>query len=125
MFYIQLIKENIYIIDSYVSLYSGLLTIGFITAGMAAIMLFRYWILYNRRIDELESTTLQSELKFLKNQIDPHFLFNMLNNANVLIRKNSVEASRVLFKLEDLLRYQMNDSSRENVSLHSYGRTFG
>ena len=125
MFYIQLIKENIYIIDSYVSLYSGLLTIGFITAGMAAIMIFRYWILYNRRIDELESTTLQSELKFLKNQIDPHFLFNMLNNANVLIRKNSVEASRVLFKLEDLLRYQMNDSSRENVSLHSYGRTFG
>lgn len=125
MFYIQLIKENIYIIDSYVSLYSGLLTIGFITAGMAAIMLFRYWILYNRRIDELESTTLQSELKFLKNQINPHFLFNMLNNANVLIRKNSVEASRVLFKLEDLLRYQMNDSSRENVSLHSYGRTFG
>lgn len=120
-----MIKENIYIIDSYVSLYSGLLTIGFITAGMAAIMLFRYWILYNRRIDELESTTLQSELKFLKNQIDPHFLFNMLNNANVLIRKNSVEASRVLFKLEDLLRYQMNDSSRENVSLHSYGRTFG
>ena len=43
----------------------------------------------------------------------------MLNNANVLIRKNPAEASKVLFKLEDLLRYQMNDSSRENVSLSS------
>ena len=103
----------------FVNAFSGILTIGFITAGTAAIMLFRHWILYNQRIDELESTTLQSELKFLKNQINPHFLFNMLNNANVLIRKNPAEASKVLFKLEDLLRYQMNDSSRENVSLSS------
>ena len=48
-----------------------------------------------------------------------HFLFNMLNNANVLIKRNPEEASKVLFKLEDLLRYQINDSSRERVSLAS------
>ena len=48
-----------------------------------------------------------------------HFLFNMLNNANVLIRKNPAEASKVLFKLEDLLRYQMNDNFREHVPLRS------
>ncbi|KAA3932477.1 histidine kinase, partial [Bacteroides ovatus] len=59
------------------------------------------------------------ELTFLKNQINPHFLFNMLNNANVLIKRNPEEASKVLFKLEDLLRYQINDSSRERVSLAS------
>ena len=62
---------------------------------------------------------LQSELKFLKKQINPHFLFNMLNNANVLIRKNPKEASRVLFRLKDLLRYQINDSTKEKVSLNS------
>ena len=78
-----------------------------------------FWLRYNLRIDKLESTTLQSELKFLKNQINPHFLFNMLNNANVLIKRNPEEASKVLFKLEDLLRYQINDSSRERVSLAS------
>lgn len=99
--------------------FSGLLTFGFVTAGTAAILLFRYWIRYNRRIDELEATTLQSELKFLRNQINPHFLFNMLNNANVLIKRSPEEASKVLFKLEDLLRYQINDSSRERVSLRS------
>lgn len=99
--------------------FSGLLTFGFVAAGTAAILLFRYWIRYNMRIDELEATTLQSELKFLRNQINPHFLFNMLNNANVLIKRNPEEASRVLFKLEDLLRYQINESSRERVSLHS------
>jgi len=43
----------------------------------------------------------------------------MLNNANVLIKRNPEEASKVLFKLEDLLRYQINDSSRERVSLAS------
>ena len=76
-------------------------------------------LLSSMRIDKLESTTLQSELKFLKNQINPHFLFNMLNNANVLIKRNPEEASKVLFKLEDLLRYQINDSSRERGFLAS------
>ena len=88
-------------------------------AGMSAILLLRHWILYNQRVDEIQSATLHSELKFLKNQINPHFLFNMLNNANVLIRKNPAEASKVLFKLEDLLRYQMNDNFREHVPLRS------
>jgi len=98
---------------------SGVLAMGFTVAGMSAILLLRHWILYNQRVDELQSATLQSELRFLKNQINPHFLFNMLNNANVLIRKNPAEASKVLFKLEDLLRYQMNDNFREHVPLRS------
>ena len=98
---------------------SGVLAMGFTVAGMSAILLLRHWILYNQRVDELQSATLHSELKFLKNQINPHFLFNMLNNANVLIRKNPAEASKVLFKLEDLLRYQMNDNFREHVPLRS------
>ncbi len=102
-----------------INVISGLLTIGFLTAGSTTISLFTHWLRYNLRIDELESTTLQSELTFLKNQINPHFLFNMLNNANVLIKKSPEEASKVLFKLEDLLRYQINDSSRERVSLAS------
>lgn len=104
---------------TFINTFSGILTICFVTAGSAAMSLFTHWLRYNLRIDELESTTLESELKFLKNQINPHFLFNMLNNANVLIKRNPVEASEVLFKLEDLLRYQINDSSRERVSLAS------
>lgn len=104
---------------TFINAFSGILTLGFVTAGSAAISLFTHWLRYNLRIDELESTTLQSELTFLKNQINPHFLFNMLNNANVLIKRNPEEASKVLFKLEDLLRYQINDSSRERVSLAS------
>ena len=98
---------------------SRVLAMGFTVAGMSAILLLRHWMLYNQRVDEIQSATLYSELRFLKNQINPHFLFNMLNNANVLIRKNPAEASKVLFKLEDLLRYQMNDNFREHVPLRS------
>lgn len=99
--------------------FSGVFTFGFVAAGTSAVLLFRHWIRHNQRIDELQSMTLQSELQYLRSQINPHFLFNMLNNANVLIRRNPTEASQVLFKLEDMLRYQINDSSREYVSLSS------
>lgn len=99
--------------------FSGIFTVGLVSAGSSAILLLRYWIRHGMRINELQTMTLQSELKYLKNQINPHFLFNMLNNANVLVKRNPEEASKVLFKLEDLLRYQMNDSSRERVALVS------
>lgn len=101
------------------NLCSSTLAIILMLAGTSTFLLLRHWIGYNRRISELESTTLQSELKQLKRQINPHFLFNMLNNANVLIKKNPEEASQLLFKLEDLLRYQINDSSKDAVSLSS------
>ncbi len=101
------------------ALLSSFLSIAFVVAGVNALLLLRYWITYTIRAQELESATLQSELTFLKNQINPHFLFNMLNNANVLIKRDGEEAARVLFKLEDLLRYQINDSSKEWVSLDS------
>jgi len=54
---------------------------------------------------------------FLKSQINPHFLFNMLNNANILIDENPRMSSQILIKLDDLLRYQMTDSTRDQVDL--------
>lgn len=98
---------------------SALAILSLMILGSTTARLFKYWILNNRRIDELETATLQSELQLLKNQINPHFLFNMLNNANVLIWKSPAEATQVLFKLEDLLRYQLNDTFKEKVSLSS------
>ncbi|MEJ0102281.1 MAG: histidine kinase [Bacteroidota bacterium] len=58
-------------------------------AASAAVKLFQRWIMDTQRINELEKRTMQSELEQLKNQINPHFLFNMLNNANVLTKKRS------------------------------------
>jgi sensor histidine kinase YesM len=82
-----------------------------------AFRLFQRTILDNQRIAELEKTGIQSELVQLKNQINPHFLLNMLNNVNVLTQQDPEKASQVLHKLSDLLRYQLYDSSREYVML--------
>ena len=101
------------------NLSSSSFSFGLMIAGTSTLELLRHWIDYGQRIGELESATLQSELKHLKRQINPHFLFNMLNNANVLIKKSPEEASQLLFKLEDLLRYQIHDSAKDRVPLRS------
>lgn len=98
---------------------SSTISCGLLAAGSSAMVLLKHWIDNNQRLSELEAATLQSELKFLKSQINPHFLFNMLNNVYVLIRKGRAEAAEVLSKLEDLLRYQLNDSSQEQIQLSS------
>jgi sensor histidine kinase YesM len=85
----------------------------------ASVKLFQQWIMDAQLINELERTNAQTELEQLKNQINPHFLFNMLNNANVLTQKDPEKASQVLVRLSDLLRYQLYDSAREKVLLTS------
>ncbi|HTI92954.1 MAG TPA: histidine kinase [Puia sp.] len=89
----------------------------FLLLPSTAFRLFQRTILDNQRIAELERISMQSELQQLKNQINPHFLFNMLNNVNVLTQQDPEKASQVLHKLSDLLRYQLYDSSREHVLL--------
>ncbi|HTI92840.1 MAG TPA: histidine kinase [Puia sp.] len=86
-------------------------------AASTAIKLFQRWAMDTQRIAELEKATMQSELEQLKNQINPHFLLNMLNNANVLTQKNPEKASQVLMKLSGFLQYQLYDSTRAKVLL--------
>lgn len=90
-----------------------------LTVASASVKLFQQWILDAQLINDLEQAKTNAELEQLKNQINPHFLFNMLNNANVLTKKDPDKASEVLIKLSDLLRYQLYDSAREKVLLTS------
>jgi len=90
-----------------------------LSIASASVKLFQQWIKNVQRINELEKSKITSELEQLKNQINPHFLFNMLNNANVLTKKDPEKASQVLMKLSDLLRYQLYDSARDKVLLTS------
>ena len=82
-----------------------------------AVTLYRRRHTSGIRIRQLENATIQSELEQLKKQINPHFLFNMLNNAMVLVKTNSQEASQVLLKLKDLLNYQLTDSTKDEALL--------
>ena len=96
---------------------SSSLSICFILLATSTMVLFMRWMNEQKRVSELKIATKQSELNMLKQQINPHFLFNMLNSANVLLKRAPEEASQVLFKLEELLSYQFNDSTKEFVCL--------
>lgn len=102
---------------SFVNVVSVIISLGFIIAGSSAILLFQKLIMHEQRIVELENITIQSELEQLKNQINPHFLFNMLNNANELSKENPDEAAQTIFKLNDLLKYQLNESNKTEIPL--------
>lgn len=84
-----------------------------------SVKLFQQWNRDTTRINELEKNSLQVELRELKNQINPHFLFNMLNNVNVLVAKDPAKASLIIMKLSDFLRHQLYDDSGQSVLLLS------
>jgi len=70
-----------------------------------------------KKIQALQTASLESELAFLKQQINPHFLFNSLNNIYVMNRKKPEEASESILLLSDLLRYQLYDCAKDKVYL--------
>jgi two-component system, LytTR family, sensor kinase len=78
-----------------------------------SVKLAKNWIQAKQREQLLEKEKLETELKFLKSQFNPHFLFNTINSIFVLINKNPAMATEALAKFSDLLRYQLyecNDS---------------
>lgn len=84
-----------------------------------AIKLFQQWVLTTNRVNELEKNSLEIELRELKNQVNPHFLFNMLNNVNVLMKRDTNKASQVIMKLSDFLRHLLYQNKNESVALVS------
>lgn len=101
----------------FLSIASSVCTIFFFLGGASTLMLFKRWIISNRNINSLQLATFQSELNFLKSQINPHFLFNMINNARIMTDEDPKMASQILEKLDDMLRYQFNDSTQDKVLL--------
>jgi sensor histidine kinase YesM len=83
----------------------------------STIRLVSEWIRNERQKKEMEAEKLASELAFLKSQINPHFLFNTLNNICSLARKKSDETEEALIKLSQIMRYMLEDSASEKVSL--------
>jgi sensor histidine kinase YesM len=81
------------------------------------IKLFQRWMRDSQKIIELNSIRMRMELNELKNQINPHFLFNMLNSIKSLVRTDSEKATQVIMKLSELLRYQLYESNEQKALL--------
>jgi len=70
-----------------------------------------------RRQQRLEKDKLEAELKLLKQQFNPHFLFNSINSIFFLIHKNPGKASDSLAKFSDMLRHQLYECNDPRISL--------
>jgi LytS/YehU family sensor histidine kinase len=88
-----------------------------IVAIASSIKLFKQWYLDQQRHKELIQEKLETELNFLKSQIHPHFLFNLLNNLYSLTLKKSDKAPEVILKLSSLLDYMLYQSTTKYVSV--------
>ena len=79
--------------------------------------IFREWLRSQREKQELQKQTLTSELRFLKSQINPHFLFNTLNNLYALTLKKSDLAPEIVLKLSEMMRYMLYECNERRVPL--------
>lgn len=66
---------------------------------------------------EKENENLKTELAFLRSQVSPHFMFNVLNNMVSLARKQSEQLEPSLIKLSSLMRYMLYETDEEKVPL--------
>jgi two-component system LytT family sensor kinase len=66
---------------------------------------------------ELNKKNYEMELALMKAQINPHFLFNTINNIDMLIQKDAVKASEYLNKLSDIMRFMLYETKTEKIAL--------
>ncbi len=70
-----------------------------------------------KQIDELKSTVEESELQFLRSQINPHFLFNNLNNLYSYALENSPKTPEIILEMSGVLRYMLYECKEKFVPL--------
>lgn len=75
------------------------------------------WFMNEKIKTNLENEKLISELAFLKSQINPHFLFNSLNNIYSLAYQKSQKTPEAVMKLSEIMRYMLYESNESTVKL--------
>lgn len=81
--------------------------------------LLKHWLTENEKVGRLERLHIQSQVEQLKEQVNPNLLFHILNRTGVLATSSPDEASDMIIRLSQLLRYQLYDCNREKVLLGS------
>lgn len=99
------------------SILSSLFILFFVCSVALTIKLVRSNIRQKEREQEIIKKKLETELRFLKAQTNPHFLFNTLNNIYALARKKSDATADVVMKLSKLLRFMLYESQKQYISI--------
>jgi LytS/YehU family sensor histidine kinase len=89
----------------------------FILAASIAYKMIVDKIATDKLLQEKENENLKTELSFLRSQVSPHFMFNVLNNMVALARKKSEQLEPSLIKLSSLMRYMLYETDEQKVLL--------
>lgn len=89
-----------------------------IAGGSTVLKIISDWQRHQRDRKDLETQRMQSEIKFLKSQINPHFLFNTLNSLYALTLKKSDKAPEIVIKLSEMMRYMLYECNERRVPLY-------
>jgi two-component system LytT family sensor kinase len=95
----------------------ALMDIGFVSGMAIALKQIRQQLKRAKVEQLLVKEKLEAELKYLRNQTNPHFLFNTLNNIYALARKKSDETADAVMKLSKLLRFMLYDTAKPLIAI--------
>ncbi len=95
----------------------ALTDIGFVSGIATSIKLVRLQVAAIEKEKQLIKQNLESEIKFLKNQVNPHFLFNTLNNIYALARKQSDKTADAIMKISKIFRYMLHETGKNFISI--------
>ncbi len=115
LFYADYHKEShsFWHINPFYSFFNIYTVVGF----FASVKLLKYWYKNQQLKAELEEKNKSSELALLRTQINPHFLFNTLNNIDTLIGTDAEKASDAVIKLSEIMRFVLYEANSDNISL--------
>lgn len=96
-----------------------IMTVIGIIFGMVALVIkgFITWFNEIKLKEALREKNHEMEMALIKSQIDPHLLFNTINNIDTLILRDPVEASNYLNKLSDIMRFVLYETGADKILL--------
>ncbi len=117
----EFVLEKIFFTGNRANTFGGiLLTLSQVLPTIAMLSGFKFgWdaLGKQREVDELKTAVKESELQFLKSQINPHFLFNNLNNLYSYAIEQSPKTPKIILELSGLLRYMLYECKEDFVPL--------
>ena len=102
-------EGNIYVISFIASAFVIVVTLPF--------LLFDHLIEKEKLEGQLKTQKLESEVRFLRAQLNPHFLFNVLNNVYSMVFTGSPEAGPTVMKLSEMMRYLLYQTEEKRIPL--------
>ena len=118
----ELLLERIYYPDTrgkhFPGIFYSLLDVMPVIAILAGFKFAWDASLKQKEVEELRTSVKESELQFLKSQINPHFLFNNLNNMYSHAIEQSPKTPSIILELSSVLRYMLYDCKEDFVALN-------